>query len=202
MNPATAVEKGGSTMETKTYRGRSLDEILPRIKAELGPDAVIMRQRNGLTGGVGGFFQRECIEVEASPAARRFDAYDEQPEPDRFVPDELPVDAATSEGLSSRAIQEMLSQAAPFAEHLSLAESSAFDDRAEPPTGPVSERVAPTIERQVEPHRASERVPPAPARAHPVDEPDAPMAGEQVEPPARPAGKLERSLVAAGLDAA
>src|SRR5947209_2415312 len=109
MNRAAGVETGGSTMDTKTYRGRSLDEILPRIKAELGPDAVITRQRNGLTGGVGGFFQRECIEVEATPATRRFDAYDEEPEPaEQFVPDELAADSATSEGLSSRAIQEML----------------------------------------------------------------------------------------------
>ena len=42
---------------TRTYRGSSLEEILPRIRAELGPDAVITRRREGLTGGVGGFFQ-------------------------------------------------------------------------------------------------------------------------------------------------
>src|SRR5581483_8599584 len=129
MNPAGAVETRGSRMETKTYRGRTLDEVLPRIKEELGPDAVITRQRNGLTGGVGGVFQRECIDDEARKAERRFDAYDEEPdaapdafaadEPDGFVADDLTDDAATSEGLSSRAIQEMLEQAAPFAEHLS-----------------------------------------------------------------------------------
>ena len=39
---------------TRTYRGSSLEEILPRIRAELGPDAVITRRREGLTGGVGG----------------------------------------------------------------------------------------------------------------------------------------------------
>jgi flagellar biosynthesis GTPase FlhF len=44
--------------DTKTYRGRTLEEVLPKIKAELGPDAEIVRQRSGLTGGVGGFFQR------------------------------------------------------------------------------------------------------------------------------------------------
>jgi len=111
------------SMETKTYRGRTLDEILPQIKRELGPDAVITRQRNGLTGGVGGFFQRECIEVEAHAAERAFDAYDDETaamppaeEESAFTPDPLPPGAATSEGMSSRAIQEMLEQAAPFAD--------------------------------------------------------------------------------------
>src|SRR3712207_2429014 len=104
--------------EIKTYRGRSLEEVLPKIKAELGLDAEIVRQRTGLTGGVGGFFQRQMVEVEARPAdtppgrqtadgrrqERRFDAYDDAPalpepyvpeaeaEADTFVPDPLPVD--------------------------------------------------------------------------------------------------------------
>ena len=43
---------------TVTYRGRSLEEVLPQIREELGPDAIIERQRTGLVGGVGGFFQR------------------------------------------------------------------------------------------------------------------------------------------------
>src|SRR5215212_130959 len=117
--------------ETKTYRGRTLEEVLPKIKAELGPDAEIVRQRSGLTGGVGGFFQREMVEVEArpssspqpaarSPRGRRFDAYDDAPavpepytpepepevEPETFVADEIAAD-----GLSSPGIQEIMRQA-------------------------------------------------------------------------------------------
>src|ERR687893_351590 len=53
-------------MNTKTYRGRSLEELLPKVRAELGPDAVIVRQREGLTGGVGGFFQKKLVEIEAA----------------------------------------------------------------------------------------------------------------------------------------
>jgi flagellar biosynthesis GTPase FlhF len=53
-------------MTTRTYRGRSLDELLPRVRAELGPDAVILRQREGLTGGVAGFFQKQLVEIEAA----------------------------------------------------------------------------------------------------------------------------------------
>jgi flagellar biosynthesis protein FlhF len=119
--------------DTKTYRGRTLEEVLPKIKAELGPDAEIVRQRSGLTGGVGGFFQRQCVEVEARPpeervTRRRFDAYDEEPGEsavgsrqsaeafESFVP-ELPE----AEGLSSPGIQEIFRQAEPFAEQLSQA---------------------------------------------------------------------------------
>ena len=53
-------------MITRTYRGRSLEELLPRVRAELGPDAVILRQREGLTGGVAGFFQKQLVEIEAT----------------------------------------------------------------------------------------------------------------------------------------
>jgi flagellar biosynthesis protein FlhF len=120
--------------DTKTYRGRTLEEVLPKIKAELGPDAEIVRQRSGLTGGVGGFFQRQMVEVEAKPPVaeptrRRFDAYDEEPaepaarsplpaesELEAFVP-ELPLD----EGLSAPGIQEIFRQAAPFADQLGQA---------------------------------------------------------------------------------
>src|SRR5919202_4089007 len=98
--------------DTKTYRGRTLEEVLPKIKAELGADAEIIRQREGLTGGVGGFFQRACVEVEARPgepeppAAPRLDAYDDEPampEPlPVFEPDPMPeADESTTEGLEA-----------------------------------------------------------------------------------------------------
>jgi flagellar biosynthesis GTPase FlhF len=84
-----------STTETRTYRGSTLEELLPTIRAELGGDAVIVRQREGLVGGIGGFFARRCVEVEAQaatiapaaartpavPAGRVFDAYDAAPAP-------------------------------------------------------------------------------------------------------------------------
>src|ERR671929_174610 len=51
--------------ETKTFRGLSLAEVEAKVRAELGDDAVIVRQREGLSGGVGGFFQRRLYEVDA-----------------------------------------------------------------------------------------------------------------------------------------
>src|SRR4029079_3368350 len=72
VSPATA-----STTEPglKTFRGQSLEELLPQIREELGADAVILRQRDGLKGGVGGFFQKRCVEVDARAGAPRFDTY-------------------------------------------------------------------------------------------------------------------------------
>src|ERR687884_412885 len=65
--------------ETRTYRGATLEEVLPRIREELGPDAVITRQREGVVGGIGGFFGKKCIEVEAQ-------APEEAGEDDGFEP--------------------------------------------------------------------------------------------------------------------
>ena len=53
-------------MKLKTYVGRSLEELAPQIREELGPDAVILSQRQGLKGGVGGFFSTKSIEVLAA----------------------------------------------------------------------------------------------------------------------------------------
>src|SRR3954464_11850494 len=52
-------------METKTFRGQSLAEVEQKVRAELGDNAMVVRQREGLTGGVGGFFQRRLYEGEA-----------------------------------------------------------------------------------------------------------------------------------------
>src|SRR4051794_28581116 len=53
--------------ETFTYRGRSLEELVPRIRAELGDDAVIVARRETTSGGVGGFFAKREIEVDVRP---------------------------------------------------------------------------------------------------------------------------------------
>ncbi|HWK26931.1 MAG TPA: hypothetical protein VNS09_10225 [Solirubrobacter sp.] len=91
----------------KTYRGRSLEEVLPQIRAELGPDAIVLRRREGLGGGVGGFFQRPYVEVDARPGGER--------------PLEIRSDRATAEGLSSPAVQALFEQATPFADALAAA---------------------------------------------------------------------------------
>jgi hypothetical protein len=71
--------------DVTTFRGRTLEELLPQIREQLGPDAIVVRQRDGLMGGIGGFFQQRFVEVDAKsgPAhpGPRIDVYDEQPSP-------------------------------------------------------------------------------------------------------------------------
>src|SRR4051794_13858863 len=211
MSAAAAVEhRGVMSTETKTFRGSSLEEVLPKIKADLGPDAEIVRQREGLTGGVGGFFQRACIEVDAravepspetsEPASRasgrRFDAYDDDPampeplpEPlPAFEPDPLPdavADEPTAEGLSAPGIQEILRQAAPFADHLDAAT------------------------RRVEPAGASEPEEPGgpdeldePAEPEPVVERSLTVTARAATPRPQVADAIEQQLAEAGIGAA
>jgi flagellar biosynthesis GTPase FlhF len=124
--------------DVKTFRGRSLEELLPQIRAELGPDAIVLRRREGLGGGVGGFVQRPYVEVDA-----RAPSSGERPL-------EIRSDRATAEGLSSPAVQALFEQATPFADALAAAarESRMEEDTfaatfGEPEEEPVRMRDAP-----------------------------------------------------------
>src|SRR6185295_3577415 len=97
--------------DVKTFRGRSLDEVLPQVRAELGADAIVVRRREGLAGGVAGFFQRSFVEVDARAAHD-----DEKPLGARN-------DRATAEGFESPAIRALVDQAAPFADALAHAQT-------------------------------------------------------------------------------
>src|SRR3954454_19774004 len=117
--------------ETRTFRGRSLAELLPKIRAELGADAVITRQREGLQGGFAGFFQKQFVEVEAHAGgtARHggtLDVYDDSA-------DALPGDPATVEGMASPAIRALMQTASPFADQLQAAQDD-LDFDSEPHT--------------------------------------------------------------------
>jgi SRP54-type protein, GTPase domain len=61
----------------RVYRGRSVDDIIPQIQRELGADAIIVRRRDGLAGGVLGFFQHPYVEIEAMRGVEGIDLYDE-----------------------------------------------------------------------------------------------------------------------------
>ncbi|MGO9760205.1 MAG: hypothetical protein ACLP1Q_02950, partial [Solirubrobacteraceae bacterium] len=68
---------GGGEATTRVFRGRSVEELVPQIQRDLGADAIIVRRREGLTGGVLGFFQRAFVEIEAMPGGPGVDVYDE-----------------------------------------------------------------------------------------------------------------------------
>ncbi len=65
---------------TRTFRGRAIDELIPKIQAELGAEAIIVRRRDGLTGGILGFFQHRFVEIEAMAGGPSIDVYDEDGE--------------------------------------------------------------------------------------------------------------------------
>ena len=182
--------------DTKTFRGRTLEELLPKIRADLGPDAIVLRRREGLAGGVGGFFQKSYIEVDARPA----------------LPDEKPLEArndrATAEGLASPAIQALVDQAAPFADALAQAQGT-VGDRAHEVLIAAATAAAPDAGLYgPQPNRAAfEDAAPDTVRAYvpayepePVDEPAAPLDGLGAERPVA-ADAAEKRLVAAGLTA-
>jgi flagellar biosynthesis GTPase FlhF len=50
----------------KTFQGRTLEEVLPQIREELGPNAVVVGQRQKVQGGVAGFFGTKVVEVTAA----------------------------------------------------------------------------------------------------------------------------------------
>jgi flagellar biosynthesis protein FlhF len=122
--------------ETRTYQGASLEELLPRIREELGAGAVITRRREGVTGGFAGFFGKRCIEVEAQagapvqavPARSVFDAYDATREP------ELEMDSDLDLGVDADGpvMRSFIEQASPFADVL----DDALIERDETPAVP------------------------------------------------------------------
>ena len=88
----------------RTYRGRTIEELIPRIRAELGADAIILREREGLMGGIGGFFAQKCVEIDAQ-AAPRVNVYaddfeDEYDESDQPAPEDYATRAPSSPSAS------------------------------------------------------------------------------------------------------
>jgi flagellar biosynthesis GTPase FlhF len=186
----------GVETETRTYFGESLEEVLPKIRTELGPDALIVRQREGIVGGIGGFFGRKCVEVEARPSLMHsalppravIDAYDTgdpleplglqplglQPlEPLDFVGfDDDPPGRDLPPG-RNQLLETLLAQTSPFAEQLSSA--LADEDEARPAVAVEDEPFGPPT--PPEPQRRAKAAP------RPVRTPAQPAAQVPVPPP-------------------
>jgi flagellar biosynthesis protein FlhF len=166
--------------EIRTYRGRRIEEILPQIRAELGPDAIILREREGLVGGVGGFFAQRCIEIEARPGegwTPRIDVYDD--EDDDFVLE----DEAFARPLEDEAFAQQLEDAA-FAHRLEDAVKTGLGALEEAVNGGLGSpaeledgddvAVASLVAHDVEPDATVAAEPPAPAAAEPRARPKSP----------------------------
>jgi flagellar biosynthesis GTPase FlhF len=180
--------------QTTTYRGESLEELLPQIRDDLGADAVIVRQREGIVGGVGGFFGKKCVEVEARPAAARPSV------PPRAVVNAYDTgdreDGAAELGGGNPLVDTLMAQTSPFVEQLSEALSR------QPPAERERE---PDVDRAPEPAPQAEAAPPVPRPSLLAD-----LAARPVRRPARldevtirePALADEASAVRAALEAA
>ena len=157
----------GGEATTRVFRGRSVDELVPQIQRELGADAIIVRRREGLTGGVLGFFQHQYVEIEAMPGGPGVDVYDEDaaslpPPAPAPAPAPVPAPAPAPVPPTAAAPQAALGGgAAPGGERVPAFEAPAVPAQAPPP------------------HQSN--VPPAPIA------PLRPMLGYAPAPPTRPA---------------
>jgi flagellar biosynthesis protein FlhF len=124
----------------RTYRGRTLEEVLPRVRAELGPNAIVLRQREGLMGGVAGFFQQRFVEIDVRAGGASIDVYDEDPEP------ALPPSEPNAGAELLRAIAALersgADPASSFARALASAETTAPAPAPDPAASPPAVRAA------------------------------------------------------------
>ncbi|HSZ13033.1 MAG TPA: hypothetical protein VK790_03245 [Solirubrobacteraceae bacterium] len=126
---------GGDAAATRIYRGRSVDELVPQIQRDLGDEAIIVRRREGLTGGVLGFFQHPYIEIEAMAGTPGVDVYDE----DASVAPPSPYSHAAAEPSAQEALPAPLPSLVSPAPPASLAPPAATPSPAPtpPPAAPA-----------------------------------------------------------------
>ncbi len=161
----------GRDTATRVYRGRSVEDLVPQIQRDLGADAIIVRRREGLTGGVLGFFQRAFVEIEAMPGGPGVDLYDEDVH-------DLPLDGSesyaedTAGQLSAQEYQpEPLVQPTPAASQ-PAATPAAQPAAARPPLAP---HLAPGLpQRPTFEYRSAAMRPAAPAPPAFIPSPPAP----------------------------
>lgn len=185
-------------VKTRTYQGGTLEELLPQIRDELGDDAIVVRQREGLKGGVGGFFQKRCVEVEARAGAvappRGFSVTDGPDVAPPGVPPATPEPAAAPAPVAPAAsiAEAMLAQAGAAGFGARLADAQAEQDAfgavaPEPEPAP-----APTVGAALTVDDILGGAAPAPAPAPAVEPAPAPAAAAAqpeaapVEPPTAP----------------
>lgn len=184
--PALAQRRPG----IHTYRGRTLDELLPRIRAELGPDAVVLREREGLMGGVGGFFQKRFVEVEAvAGGMAAFDALDGAPA-DPAPAGSEPRRVGPGAYVAAPGAPSLLEDAAPFLAHLDEARRTPealppeLEREAMPGLAAAETRAAFEAADYAPGARGGSAFAPAPAPAYPFADDIAPR---PAGPPAMPA---------------
>jgi flagellar biosynthesis GTPase FlhF len=144
----------------RVFRGRTIEELIPRIERDLGADAIVVRRREGLTGGMLGFFQHPWVEIEAIPGTAAVDLYDDL---DSVAPP-VPAAPVPSGAEAYRAAAEQLPAQPP--------PPAAAGFVADPMPAPVAPPVAPAAASFAPPAFLPPAVP-APPPAVPAAEPGA-----------------------------
>ncbi len=152
--------------DVRTYRGRTVEELVPQIRAELGPGAIILRERQGVTGGLGGFFAQKCVEIDAQAAPRVSVYADDSEDAD----EELELDDAEYEAACAPAISAAALPEGPmFAARLQQAVEAPVELAVEPPVPMPVEAPVPMAVASAgsEPERPQPEV--EPGATHPSD---------------------------------
>jgi flagellar biosynthesis protein FlhF len=182
----------------RIYRGRSVEELIPRIVAELGEDAVVIRHHRGLTGGFAGFFQRPFVEIEARRGAPGIDLYDED-DAAPVLPEEAPAQPDEAAPATAGELEDSRAPVAPAPEEwhepmevwatnpfaAALAEAEAAVRAAEPAVPPDLD--AALVEALAEAEEAEaplEELVPAPPDPLYAEPPELPAEAEDAAPPA------------------
>jgi hypothetical protein len=85
------------------FEGPVLEDLLQRVRSEVGPGARIVAANRVRKGGVGGFFSRQAFEVLVETA----DAPSTAPHPDRTASTPVPVASTSGEGRAPATILEL-----------------------------------------------------------------------------------------------
>lgn len=122
------LHKETPVVQMKQFSGATVDEVLLKVRAELGEDAVILQTKRVVNGGIGGFFGRQGVEVTAAEGL-----------PDA---DEANLEAAASVAIPAEPETESDEDTNPFRRHLegrlAAAEEAEGLDAPVPPGAPAS----------------------------------------------------------------
>src|SRR4051794_3351156 len=195
--------------ERRAFRGETLEDALRLVRDELGPDAIVVRQREGIVGGVGGFFGRRCVELEveapAEPAGSLEDLWAEDswsepmPTTPRTIPARSVVDLYDSgekpeqEPASSPAVQwpmpytPPVSFATPLDDYLSADDDPEFVTEEIPALQEPESPLVRTLYEQASPF--------ADELAHAVERAEPALSLVVTEPEPEPEPEPELSLV-------
>jgi flagellar biosynthesis GTPase FlhF len=171
----------GDAAATRIYRGRSVEELVPQIQRDLGSEAIIVRRREGLTGGVLGFFQHAYVEIEAMPGTPGVDLYDED---SSVEPEPMPAPQAAAPAVALPPAPEYSAPAAPARLDASVAPTQA--ERPAPASAPAPS-APPPLQRPMLGYapQSSTPAPPPPAQSAAAAAPPPFYAREPFAPPTR-----------------